>query len=134
MENPAVVIDNGSGMCKAGLSGEDNPRAVFPAFVGVPRQQSIMMGTENKELYVGSEANSKRGVLTLNYPIKHGQVLDWDAMEAIWQHTYQNELRVEAHKHPCMLTEAPLNPKNNRERMTTIMFETFNVPQFYVAI
>jgi actin-related protein len=59
--NPAVVIDNGSGMCKAGLSGEDTPRAVFPAIVGTAKTASIMMGTENKDVYVGSEAQAKRG-------------------------------------------------------------------------
>ena len=35
----AVVVDNGSGICKAGLAGEDAPRAVFPSIIGRPRYQ-----------------------------------------------------------------------------------------------
>merc|ERR1711971_200047 len=91
-EVAALVVDNGSGMCKAGFAGDDAPRAVFPSIVGRPRHQGVMVGMGQKDSYVGDEAQSKRGILTLKYP------------------------------------------KANREKMTQIMFETFNTPAMYVNI
>ncbi len=128
MGNPnAVVIDNGSGTIKAGFAGDDAPRAVFPSLVGRPRQSGLVP-VNPLTVYVGDEAASRRGTLTLSTPIQHGFVANWDDMTKIWQHVFSSALRVVPQNQPVLLTEPPLNPKANREKMTQIMFDVFNVP------
>ena len=133
-DKPHLIVDNGSGYCKAGFSGEEAPRAVFPCIVGKPKTKGILLGSDQKDYYVGTQADEKRGILLLKYPIEHGIVEDWEDMEKIWDHTFTNELRVTPSEHNVMLTEAPLNPKVNREKMTQIMFDTFGVQGLYIAI
>lgn len=134
-EQQTIIIDNGSGMVKAGFAGEEGPRSVFPAIVGRPKNQSAMHGVQQKSEYIGDEAMQKRGILNLEYPITTGIVTSWEDMEKVWHHTFYNELRVAPEEAlGVLLTEAPRNPKENREKMTTIMFETFGVKNVYVAI
>ena len=133
-ETPNVIIDNGTGYTKAGFSGEEGPRSVFPALWGKPKSASAMVGADQKEYYVGKNADEKRGILKLSYPVEKGIIEDWDGMEKIWDHCFTNELRCQPSDHNVMLTEAPMNPKENREKMAELMFGTFTVKGLYIAI
>ncbi|KAI3389810.1 hypothetical protein SNEBB_007933 [Seison nebaliae] len=130
----SIVIDNGSGRCKIGFTGHDEPLSVFHSFIGLPKHHGIMLGMGYRDYYVGDDAQTKRGVLSLVYPIEHGIVKNWEYMEAIWSHGFLNVLRVNPEEYPVLISEAPLNPPNNREKMVEIFFEHFNVPATYIAI
>ena len=134
MSEKAIIIDNGSGVIKAGFSGDNQPSVKFPSIIGYPRNDKQMVGVESKSEYIGDEAQKMRGVLNLKYPIESGIVTEWEQMEKIWAYCFNNELRVDPSEHKVMLTEAPGNPKANREKMTSLMFETFQVNGLYVAI
>ena len=82
-DSTAIVVDNGSGIVKAGFAGEEAPQVVFPCVVGSPRHQGVMVGMGEKDYYIGDEAQSKRGILTLRHPVEHGIVTSWDDMEKV---------------------------------------------------
>jgi len=128
-----VVIDNGSGTIKAGFAGEEQPKTVFASYIGIPKHQPVMAGAPKDDHFVGSKISEMRGLMKLKWPMERGVVTDWKVMEQIWNQVY-DELGVKAEEHPVLLTEAPLNPRKNRERMAQIFFETFNVPSLYVSL
>ncbi|CAF3197562.1 unnamed protein product [Rotaria sp. Silwood2] len=128
-----IIIDNGSGTIKAGFSVDEKPRVVFPTVIGRLHQAKSLPQTNNKDQYIGDEAIKTKEILYINYPIENGIITNWDDMEKIWHHTFYNQLRVSPEEHSVLLSETPLNPKANREKMTKILFEQFNIPAMYVA-
>lgn len=127
-----TVIDNGTGYMKAGFSGEEAPRAVFPTLVGKPKPK-VLLGSEKKERLLGQEALEKLGISNINHPIENGVITNWDDIEKIWHHTFYNELRIAPEEHNVLLTDAPLNSEENREKMTELIFETFTVPGMFIG-
>lgn len=134
LDAPAVIFDNGSGLCKAGLSGEIGPRHVISTVIGHPKTKVSLLGVAQKECHVGEEAQHKRDVLSLKYPIERGIITSWDDMEKIWKHVYEHELGLKAFERPVLMTETSLNPVENRKKLTQLMFEQFKVPAFYLSV
>jgi len=133
--NQPVVIDNGSGIIKAGFAGDQVPKCIFPNYMGRPKHIRIMAGALEGDLFVGPKAEDHRGLLSIRYPMENGIVNDWNNMERIWTHIYsKDELSTFSEEHPVLLTEAPLNPRKNREKAAEIFFETFNVPALFVSM
>lgn len=126
-ENKVAVIDNGSYMIKAGYAGDEAPRAVFPTVVG------RIKNPNQNNVFVGDDAIAKSGILKMSYPIDHGIITNWDDIEKIWHSIFYDELRVDPAEYTALLTEVPMNPKPNREKMVQIMFETFNISSLYLA-
>nr|XP_006642024.2 PREDICTED: actin-related protein T2 [Lepisosteus oculatus] len=136
LDLPAVIIDSGSWVCKGGIAGDCTPRSAVTSVVGRPTGPTSTRATRGceREYYVGEEARAKDGVLSLNYPLTRGIVQDWDDMEKIWRHVYERDLRMQSSERPVLLTERPLNPLTDREKVTEVMFESFEVPAMFVAV
>lgn len=118
---------------KAGIAGDDAPRKSFPTLLGKSRFTGLDMALDQCDYIVGDEAFKKRGTYNIIHPIEKGMIVDWDAMEKVWHHTFYNELKVDPQEHPAMITEPPMNSKFAREKCSEIYFENFNVPSFYIG-
>ena len=128
-----MVFDIGSGMVRGGFSIYNSPTTVYPSFIGHARPFPSVIPKFRKSQYIGDEANSLRGILTLKSPIKRGNFLCKEDAWSIFQHTYYNELCSAPEAHPILLTEPSFNKFSNREMTSEILFEEFNVPAMYLA-
>eukprot|EP00933_Yihiella_yeosuensis_P006283 TRINITY_DN11097_c1_g1_i3.p1 TRINITY_DN11097_c1_g1~~TRINITY_DN11097_c1_g1_i3.p1 ORF type:complete len:340 (+),score=68.95 TRINITY_DN11097_c1_g1_i3:168-1187(+) len=131
--NTVVIIDNGSGVCKAGLSTDQAPTVIFPELIGRPR--GVWKSSPGmRDVYFGDEVDEVAGKVAISYPLENGIIEDFESMELLWDHTFHDRLKVDPARHPVLLTEPPYNPKPNREQMVEIMFEVFNVPSLNISI
>jgi actin-related protein 2 len=132
-----VVCDNGTGFVKCGFSGANFPAHIFPSLVGRPilRSSTKINNIELKDLMVGDEASTLRSMLEVSYPMENGIVRNWDDMVSLYDYTFgPTKLNVDPTKCRLLLTEPPMNPMKNREKMIEVMFETYKFHSLYIAI
>ena len=129
----SVIVDCGSGIVKAGFSGEDGPRSIFSSVVGIPKMPGLLVGMEQKERYVGEEAISKMDIMDFSSPIQKGEITDWNKFETLLHHLFYEELKVVPEESSILITESPNTKKQSRAKLAETLFETFNVEKVYIA-
>ncbi|CAL9014864.1 unnamed protein product [Prunus brigantina] len=131
-----VVCDNGTGYVKCGFAGENFPTSVFPCVVGRPllRYEESLMEQEIKDVIVGEACAEFRHQLDINYPVNNGIVQNWDDMGHVWDHAFYSELKIDPTECQILLTDPPLNPSKNREKMVETMFEKYNFAGVFIQI
>lgn len=144
--NQPIVLDNGSGTIRCGFSADEAPRVCYSNILGKPKYQKIEYLPSDisvNDTFIGDQAQVKRGLLKLRYPIEHGIIEDWNSMEQIWEQVLRNDLvkdvndeklDISFNEHAILLTEQPFTTRKQRERMCEIMFETFGVAGINVSI
>ena len=129
-----VIIHIGSHSIKSGFTPDLVPCSVFPSIMGYLRNDKMKEYFSLTGSYVGDKAQCRRVILSLKYPVEDGFVTDWEDMEQILNYIFNEELRVDTTNQPVFFPEHFLNPKRNREILTEIMFEKYNVPAMYYMI
>ncbi|RQM29280.1 hypothetical protein B5M09_004531 [Aphanomyces astaci] len=135
--NKIVVCDNGTGFVKCGFAAENFPRHVFPSLVGRPilrAEEAINRDVILKDVMCGDEAAYVRSNLQISYPVENGIVKNWDDMEKLWDYTFHERLQVNPKEMRILLTEPPLNPKANREKLVEMMFEKYGFEGTHISI
>lgn len=134
-----IVCDNGTGFVKCGYAGSNFPAHIFPSLVGRPiirAANNRIEDIEVKDLMIGDDASKLRSMLEVNYPMENGMVRNWEDMLHVWDYTFGPEkLNItDPGNVKILLTEPPLNPTRNREKMIEVMFEKYGFHATYIAI
>jgi len=129
----SIILDIGSGLVKAGFSGEDGPRNIFNSIVGIPKMAGLKVGMEQKERYVGDEAISNLEIMNFFPPVQRGEVADWDKFETLMHYLLYNQIEVVPEEMSVLITETPLSSKENRAKISEMLFEKFNVEKCHIA-
>lgn len=130
-----IIIDNGTGFSKCGYAGEKLPSHVFHAMVGRPmmRSEEVIDNIKIKDIMCGEECAKLRSMLEISYPVTNGIITNWEDMFHLWNHTFNEVMKINPRECKIMLTEAALNPLQNRKKMLEAMLEKYQFQGVHVA-
>lgn len=134
LHNQPVVIDNGSCVLKAGLSGDSKPKVFEFNVIGKISGSKTIPSSINRDKYIGNEAQRLRSILNLEYPFTKDRIENWDDMEDIWNYLLLTRLEIQnIREHPVLLTETLVGNIIDRNKMCEIFYEKFGSPALYFS-
>ena len=128
-----IVIDNGSYAIKAGFAGDSLPCTAFKTVIGKPAKPRSKTKAIKEKSIIGIDAELSTK-LKIYSPIQKGEITNWDDIELIWDYLFKNKLNINPKDNSFVFTDVVLNRKNNREKTTQIMFETFSAKNFFLGL
>ena len=132
MDKNCLIVDCGSGYCKAGYSGYIEPTVTLPTAVWHPQSNNMITKDDKSNLLFGKQAlEAENGVLI--HPIQKTKIIEWDDFELYLDNLFTNELKIKPEEYGIFMTEPPLTLKSSRERLTEILFEKFNTPFIFIT-
>jgi len=141
----ALVFDFGSMSTRVGFAGEDCPKGEFSTTIGcmdvikeekmdIDSNESRSIRDSSKKYFIDpSELYIPRNNVEMMSPLKDGLIDNWDLFEKLLDHSYKRHIRSDSELHPVLMSEAPWNMRNKREKLTELMFEKYNVPAFFLC-
>lgn len=77
--------------------------------------------------------NVPRSNMEIQSYMKDGMIDNWDLFEKVLDYAYKRVIMSESELHPVLFSEASWNTRHNREKLTELMFEKYNVPAFFLV-
>ncbi len=132
-----IIVDIGTSMIKAGLSGQEKPSLVFPNYFGEMKYSKSLDSwkDDDKKEIIGNDCNKYLGVIKLRYPLSHGIFDDPKDITPIFDYIYNNlDMSItEIKEHPVLITDPLLNPQENRKNIAKILFDNYKIEQLFFA-
>jgi len=136
-EKAPVVCDNGTGFAKAGYAGDNFPQVMTPSMVGRPMmryEEDFKADVILKDIMVGDECAAHRSMLECSYPVENGVVRNWEDMGHLWDYIFYERMKIDPKEHKVLLTEPPMNPKQNQVSMIDNMLNKYGFRAAKVSI
>ncbi|RZC73489.1 hypothetical protein C5167_048969 [Papaver somniferum] len=122
-----VVLDNGAGLCKAGIAGERDPSVIVPNCLGRPVASKKWLIAD--QLHTCEDLTS----VSIRRPFDRGYLINPDLQKEIWERIFRSLLHIDPTHSTLLLVEPLFNLPSIQRSIDEIVFEDFGFQSLFVA-